>query len=152
MYPMPEVSIKPDGPSGLGQNRFQNAFIHRRIERSVCVSVKIRKKGCCRTFVALTSTLISNAGPLKVPSEIILGKFDGYPDYFFRLILAVLIQIVQLTSKFRKFIRIIGNQIGKNRKKRGKKQILLKSFLEMNCKWFGSLFNHHPPPMDSCLS
>ena len=91
-----------------------------------CQSVKIRKKGCCRTFVALMSTLISNAGPLKVPSEIILGKFDGYPDYFFRLILAVLIRIVQLTSKFRKFIRIMGNQIEKKSEKIRKNLILFK--------------------------
>ena len=35
---MLELSIKPDAPSGLGWNRFQNAFMHRRIERSVRVS------------------------------------------------------------------------------------------------------------------
>ena len=46
-------------------------------------SVKIRKKSRCRTFVALMSTLISNTGPLKVPSEIILGKFDPISGLFF---------------------------------------------------------------------
>ena len=59
----------------------------------------------------------------RTPESPLRGhSLENRPDIriFFSLILAVLIRIVQPTSKFRKFIRIIGNHLGKKSEKNQK--------------------------------
>ena len=77
----------------------------------------------------------------RTPESSLRGhSLENKPDIriIFSLTLAVLIRIVQPTSKFRKFIRIIGNQLGKKSEKNQKKQIVFKSSLEMNQSWLES--------------